>query len=572
VAVPNEKAAIVKRIPYSLTAFTACLLVACSQPVQRETRSDETSIALEPGPATAVPAAPPAPPMEMAQAADGSMARSRALGRIQVSGSGMTAPRIPTSTENYAPIEDNGIQRAAERPVSTFSIDVDTGSYANVRRMLNGGQLPPADAVRVEEFINYFDYGYTPPATRDTPFSVTTEMAPSPWNPKRNLLLVGIKGYEMPKEDIPAANLVFLIDSSGSMQSPDKLGLLKQGFAAMAGQLRSQDRVAIVAYAGSAGLVLPPTAGSDTAAIVAALDSLQAGGSTNGGAGIELAYAVAKQQFIDGGVNRVILASDGDFNVGTVSVDALTTMVADKRRSGIGLTVLGFGGGNLNDHLAEQLANTGNGNYFYIDTFNEGRKVLVDQLASTVLTIAEDVKIQIEFNPSQVEEYRLIGYENRLLEREDFNNDRVDAGEIGAGHNVTALYEISLVGSGSAASESMRYGAAADVDGSLDEIGFLRLRYKVPGNERSELVQTPLQSSMLAARASERLEFVAAVAGFADALRGGTHMAGWSMTDVGALADRARGHDPFGYRGEFSQLVERARSLSAGSGAISIAD
>jgi Ca-activated chloride channel family protein len=572
VAVPNEKAAIVKRIPYSLTAFTACLLVACSQPVQRETRSDETSIAPEPGRATAVPAAPPAPPMEMAQAADGSMARSRALGRIQVSGSGMTAPRIPTSTENYAPIEDNGIQRAAERPVSTFSIDVDTGSYANVRRMLNGGQLPPADAVRVEEFINYFDYGYTPPATMDTPFSVTTEMAPSPWNPKRHLLLVGIKGYEMPKEDIPAANLVFLIDSSGSMQSPDKLGLLKQGFAAMAGQLRSQDRVAIVAYAGSAGLVLPPTAGSDTGAIVAALDSLQAGGSTNGGAGIELAYAVAKQQFIDGGVNRVILASDGDFNVGTVSVDALATMVADKRRSGIGLTVLGFGGGNLNDHLAEQLANTGNGNYFYIDTFNEGRKVLVDQLASTVLTIAEDVKIQIEFNPSQVEEYRLIGYENRLLEREDFNNDRVDAGEIGAGHNVTALYEISLVGSGSAASEPLRYGAAADVDGSHDEIGFLRLRYKVPGNERSELVQTPLQRSMLAARASERLEFAAAVAGFADALRGGTHLAGWSMTDVGALADGARGHDPFGYRGEFSQLVERARSLSAGSGAISIAD
>jgi Ca-activated chloride channel family protein len=564
----------VKRIPYSLTAFATCLLAACSQPVERETRAEKASIALEPGPATTVPAAPPAPAIEMAQAADASLTRSRALGRIQVSGSGTAAYAlpIPTSTENYAPIEDNGIQRAAEQPVSTFSIDVDTGSYANVRRMLNGGQLPPADAVRVEEFINYFDYGYTPPATRDTPFSVTTEMAPSPWNPKRHLLLVGIKGYEVPKDDIPAANLVFLIDSSGSMQSPDKLGLLKQGFAAMAGQLRPQDRVAIVAYAGSAGLVLPPTAGSDTAAIVAALDSLQAGGSTNGGAGIELAYTVAKQQFIDGGVNRVILASDGDFNVGTVSVDALTTMVADKRRSGIGLTVLGFGGGNLNDHLAEQLANTGNGNYFYIDTFNEGRKVLVDQLASTVLTIAEDVKIQIEFNPSQVEEYRLIGYENRLLEREDFNNDRVDAGEIGAGHNVTALYEISLVGSGSAASEPLRYRAAADIDASHDEIGFLRLRYKVPGNDRSELVQTPLQRSMLATRASERLEFAAAVAGFADALRGGTHLAGWSMTDVGALASRARGRDPFGYRGEFSQLVERARSLSAGSGAIGIAD
>lgn len=562
------------RLSCSLTALAVCLFAGCSQSIQKETAADgavppATELAYQ------VPASPPPAPLAQGRLVGKSRPAGIALDGAKASGSRIAPMEPPplASTENYAAIKDNGILRAAETPVSTFSIDVDTGSYANVRRLLNGGQLPPSDAVRAAEFINYFDYGYAPPAKRDQPFSVTTEMAPSPWNPKRHLLLVGIKGYEVPKADIPAANLVFLVDSSGSMQSPDKLDLLKQGFAAMARQLRPQDRVAIVAYAGSAGLVLPATAGDDTATILAALDSLQAGGSTNGGAGIELAYAVARQHFVEGGVNRVILASDGDFNVGSVSVDALTTMVADKRRSGIGLTVLGFGGGNLNDHLAEQLANNGNGNYFYIDTLGEGRKVLVDQLASTVLTIAEDVKIQIEFNPAQVEEYRLIGYENRLLEREDFNNDRVDAGEIGAGHNVTALYEISLVGSQSAASDPLRYAGTATSTGTAgDEIAFLRLRYKVPGEGTSQLIETPLHRSMIAGMASERLNFVAAVAGFADALRGGTHLAGWTMADLGRMASASRGPDPDGYRGEFLQLVERAQSLSMQIDAVGIAD
>lgn len=478
----------------------------------------------------------------------------------------------PANRENYADFDDNPIRRTAEQPVSTFSIDVDTGSYANVRRMLNAGQLPPADAVRAEELINYFDYAYPAPNDRSTPFSVTVEMAPAPWNSKRHLMLVGLKGYEVPKNEIPAANIVYLVDTSGSMHSPDKIELLKQSFKLMTRQLRPQDRIAIVAYAGSAGLVLPSTPGSDQATILSALDRLEAGGSTNGGAGIELAYTVAQQHFIEGGVNRVILASDGDFNVGTVDIEALKTLIADKRKSNIGLTVLGFGGGNLNDHLAEQLANTGNGNYFYVDTLNEGRKVLVEQLASTVLTIAEDVKIQIEFNPAVVEEYRLIGYENRVLNREDFNNDRVDAGEIGAGHNVTALYEVALVGAGGAASDPLRYGgesAAAGQGRDGHEIAFLRLRYKAPGTSASQLLEHPIRRDRIVAEPSERLRFAAAVAGFADALRGGTHLGEFGLDRLAALAAGARGNDAYGYRAEFAQLIGLAQALSSKAVAIS---
>lgn len=550
-------------------SILVAFLAGCAPPAREASRADLPVAAPD------HPAPPAPPPVAAEHLAHGAPAAQRSLGYVALTGQRpMSPPFTPSpSSETYAAIDDNGVQRTAEEPVSTFSIDVDTGSYANVRRLLNQGRRPPPDAVRVEELINYFDYGYEPPASRDVPFSVTTEIAPAPWHAGRHLLLVGIKGYEVPKSQIPAANLVFLVDSSGSMQSPDKMALLKQGFAAMAGQLRPQDRVAIVAYAGSAGLVLPPTPGSDREAILAALDSLQAGGSTNGGAGIELAYAVAKQHFIKDGVNRVILASDGDFNVGTVSVDALKAMVADRRRSGIGLTVLGFGSGNLNDHLAEQLANTGNGNYFYIDTINEGRKVLVDQLASTVLTIAEDVKVQIEFNPALVEEYRLIGYENRLLEREDFNNDRVDAGEIGAGHNVTALYEISLVGSNAAANDPLRYSReTAAVGRAGDEIALLRLRFKKPGSDTSRLIETPLGRSMIAARASERLEFAAAVAGFADALRGGTHLGDWTLADIGRLASSAQGSDADGYRAEFLGLVGRAATLTEQTGPMRIAD
>jgi Ca-activated chloride channel family protein len=472
----------------------------------------------------------------------------------------------PTNRENYADLDSNPTQRVAENPVSTFSIDVDSGSYANVRRMLVGGALPPSDSVRVEEMINYFDYGYTPPSNASTPFSVTTELAPAPWNPDRQLLLVGIKGYEVSLDRIPASNLVFLIDTSGSMQSPDKLELLKQAFAQMVETLRPQDRVSIVTYAGSAGLVLPSTPGSDKDAILAALGRLEAGGSTNGGAGIDLAYATAQQHFIDGGVNRVILATDGDFNVGTVDTDSLKTLVEARRDSGIALTTLGFGTGNYNDALAEQLADIGNGNHAYIDTVNEARKVLVDELSSTMLTIAKDVKIQMEFNPAVVAEYRLIGYENRALRREDFNNDQVDAGEIGAGHDVTALYELALVGSAGVSVDPLRYGGDAKAArGDAGEIGFLRLRYKAPDADVSRLIEQPIATASMRTQASERLQFAASVAAFADSLRGGKHLGRWNLDDVAMLAKRGRGQDADGYRGEFVALVEQARALKGGS-------
>ena len=383
---------------------------------------------------------PPAPPAQLAYAANA------ADGYLMAAP--VHAEPQPSNTENYAQRSDNPVHRTSEEPVSTFSVDVDTGSYSNVRRMLRQGVRPPADSVRAEEFINYFSYQHPGPTNRDVPFRVTTELAAAPWNAKRQLLMVGIKGYDVPKATLPPSNLVFLIDTSGSMEDEDKLPLLKQAFSMLVPQLRAQDRVSIVVYAGSAGLVLPPTPGDRHEEILAALDRLQAGGSTNGGDGIQLAYAMAKKSYVKDGVNRVLLATDGDFNVGTVSQEALETLVGDQRKSGVALTTLGFGQGNYNDAMAERLADVGDGNHSYIDTPQEASKVLVDEMQSTLLTIARDVKIQIEFNPALVSEYRLIGYENRLLNREDFANDKVDAGDIGAGHEVTALYEITPVGSG----------------------------------------------------------------------------------------------------------------------------
>ncbi len=556
-------------------AFTRADTPAAMPVEARRSPVHAPKIAAEPAPrdqaVTALPAtvmaesnavsapSPPAPPYPMIQQTTGAAAS--------------VAPVYtqPANTETYADIESNPIQRVAEQPVSTFSIDVDSGSYANVRRMLVSGSLPPGDAVRAEEMINYFDFDYEVPASRNTPFSVTTELAAAPWNPNRTLLLVGIKGYEVSAAQIPASNLVFLIDTSGSMQSPDKIDLLKQAFAQMVETLRPQDRVSIVTYAGSAGLVLPSTPGSDKATILAALEQLHAGGSTNGGAGIELAYATAQQHFIDGGVNRVILATDGDFNVGTVDIDALKSMVETKRESGIALTTLGFGTGNYNDETAEQLADIGNGNHAYIDTLAEGRKVLVDELSSTMMTIAKDVKIQMEFNPAVVAEYRLIGYENRQLRREDFNNDRIDAGEIGAGHDVTALYELSLVGSGSESVDPLRYGTAQPAAAASGELGFLRLRYKAPDGDTSKLIERAIAARNIAADPSERLRFAAAVAAFADELRGGAHLGQWTFDDVALLAQSSRGKDADGYRGEFVALVEQARALKGVATPVAIA-
>jgi Ca-activated chloride channel family protein len=481
----------------------------------------------------------------------------------------MTAPQ---NTENYATHVDNPIHRVSENSVSTFSIDVDTGSYSNVRRMLMAGQRPPADAVRAEEMINYFDYGYAAPKSRSVPFLVSTEIATAPWNNKHQLLQIGIQGYQVSKAEIPASNIVFLIDTSGSMQDQDKLPLLKQSFAALVEQLRPQDRVTMVVYAGSAGLVLPPTAGNEREKILAALGQLQAGGSTNGGEGLALAYAMARQAFIKNGVNRVVLATDGDFNVGTFDQKALETMIADQRKSGIALTTLGFGTGNYNDTMAEQLADLGNGNHAYIDSINEGRKVLVEELSSTMLTIAQDVKIQLEFNPAVVAEYRLIGYENRALRREDFNNDKVDAGEIGAGHDVTALYEITLVNSGGESVDPLRYGRKSAPVAASDEIGWLRLRYKQPGAETSRLIENALTRRQIRQAASPRLRWSAAVAAYADLLRGGKNIGSLGWNQVHALAASAGGNDRWGYRAEFLTLVDKARAVTGGDKPIAVSE
>jgi Ca-activated chloride channel homolog len=467
--------------------------------------------------------------------------------------------------ENYADFDDSGIQRVIENAVSTFSIDVDTGAYSNVRRMLNQGYLPPADAVRAEELINYFAYDY-PGSDSSVPFSVMTEVSVSPWNNGKHLLHIGIKANEPESGDELHSNLVFLVDVSGSMESPDKLDLLKNSLKMLSRQLDAEDSVSLVVYAGASGVVLEPTAGNETRKISAALDRLQAGGSTNGAAGIELAYAMAEQAFIEDGINRVILATDGDFNVGLSSVDALKELIEEKRELGISLTTLGFGTGNYNDHMLEQLADTGNGNYAYIDNINEARKVLVDEISSTLQTVAKDVKIQIEFNPSVVAEYRLVGYENRELAREDFNNDQVDAGEIGAGHTVTAIYEIALVGSESLSIDPLRYNQQNTVDpGNTTELAFLKLRYKEPDSDESILLERALLAEDISgdiANTSNNYRFSAAVAGLAQLLRGSDQAGSLDYDTVLDLAQGARGEDEFGYRSEFIQLVRSAQALS----------
>ena len=502
-------------------------------------------------------------------------------------------PLTPEDRERYAKLSENGVMLTREQPVSTFSIDVDTGSYANVRRFLTQGRLPPKDAVRTEELINYFDYAYPQPRDRAQPLALTTELAPTPWNPHTHLLLVGLQGYAPAQR--PAANLVFLIDVSGSMDQPNKLPLLISAFKLLAGQLEARDRVSLVTYAGNAGVVLEPTPGDQRAKILGALEHLRAGGSTHGSAGIETAYRLAEQARLPEGINRVILATDGDFNVGTVNHEALIQLIEQQRAKGISLTTLGFGGGNYNDQLMEQLADKGNGNYAYIDTLQEARKVLVDELASTLETIAGDVKVQIEFNPAQVTEYRLIGYENRLLAREDFNNDRVDAGEVGAGHRVTALYEITLAGQPPRI-EPLRYGAvpAARAEASTEpeataaregasmttattangipagnataaptatELAFLKLRYKLPGHAESTLISQAIATPTGQESASERLRFAAAVAAFGQYLRGGTSLNGYTLADIVTLASGAKGEDASGYRAEFIGLIKLAQAL-----------
>lgn len=492
----------------------------------------------------------------------------------------VSAPAMPylqevqPDREQYGALVENPLRLVSEAPVSTFSIDVDTGAYANVRRMLNAGRLPPSDAVRVEEMINYFPYAYALPSGHAR-FAVHTEMAPAPWNPRRHLLHIGIKGQDVAKTSLPASNLVFLVDVSGSMNSPERLPLLKSALKLLVNQLRAQDSVALVTYASGTQVVLEPTSGAHKAKIMAALDNLRAGGSTAGAAGIALAYSMAEQGYIKGGINRILLATDGDFNVGITSFDALKNMAEEKRKGGVSLSTLGFGVGNYNEKLMEQLADAGNGNYSYIDTLNEGQKVLVDEMTSTLATIAKDVKIQIEFNPEVVSEYRLIGYENRMLKREDFNNDKVDAGEVGAGHTVTAIYELTLKG-GTGSVDPLRYGKEkASAKGQSGELAFLRLRYKEPEGDVSRLVEWPLhrqdvKSSL--AQASTEFRFAAAVAAFGQQLRGGKHTGDMSYADIARLAAESRGADGYGYRGEFLRLVNLAQSLSTRKPAAATAD
>jgi Ca-activated chloride channel family protein len=471
------------------------------------------------------------------------------------------------NTEAYAAVEEGRFLRTRDNPLSTFSIDVDTASYSNVRRFLDQGSLPPAGAVRIEELINYFPFDYPAP-TGDAPVSVSVELSQAPWNEAHRLLRVGVQAKRVDTAKLPAQNLVFLLDVSGSMAQPNKLPLLKRSLATLVDTLREQDHVAIAVYAGASGLVLSPTSGADKAKILSALDLLEAGGSTNGGEGIELAYSVAERMAKPGAINRVILATDGDFNVGVSSQSELVRLIEHERKSGVFLSVLGFGMGNYKDSTLELLADKGNGNYAYIDSLAEAKKVMVAQAGATLLTLAKDVKIQIELNPAKVGAYRLIGYDNRRLAAEDFNDDAKDAGEMGAGHSVTALYEIVPPGVELAGSkvDPLRYQALAPTAGNHgEELATFKLRYKAPGSESSQLLeQTILDQARPLAETSESFRFAAAVATFGMALRGSSDRGRASFGLARDLARGALGADTQGYRRELVGLVERAEALQRG--------
>lgn len=476
------------------------------------------------------------------------------------------APIPGFNTESYAPVVENGFVEVLDHPLSTFSIDVDTASYALVRRFLGEGVLPPRDAVRIEEMINYFSYDYPQP-DGDDPFTVNVEIAGCPWNTEHRLMRVGLQGREIRAGQRPQCNLVFLIDVSGSMQPANKLPLLKESLKLLVRELSAQDRVGIVAYAGGAGEVLEPTSGSQQRKILRALENLHAGGSTHGSAGIRMAYDLASESYIEGGVNRVILCTDGDFNVGVTSPDALQQLIGNKAASGIFLSVLGFGTGNYKDSTAEMLADKGNGNYAYIDTLDEGRKVLVEQINGTLITIAKDVKLQIEFNPAHASAYRLIGYENRVLRNADFNNDRKDAGEIGAGHTVTALYEIVSPGNEAETPgvDALKYqrSASRPRGGPSDELATIKLRYKEPEGTASKLLTLPvLDTGARYSRASKDFKFASAVAAFGMVLRDSPHKGTATLDMASELAGESLGADVGGYRREFLGLVEQAARAS----------
>ncbi len=473
-------------------------------------------------------------------------------------------PVPEANREQYAPFEESAVKQVAEAPVSTFSIDVDTASYSLMRSSLMNGQLPAPSSIRLEELINYFDYDYPVPPTIEAPFAVDMALVDSPWSPGTLLLRVGVQGYEV-QTALPRSNLVFLIDTSGSMNQRNKLPLLKSSLKLLLNTLDDDDTVAIATYAGSAGVALEPTAVAEKAKILQAIDTLQPGGSTAGAAGIELAYQLATQSFDTQAVNRVFLATDGDFNVGIANPEALEDFIAEKRDSGVYLSVLGFGRGNVNDAIMQSLAQAGNGNAAYIDTLNEARKVLVDQAQSTVIPIANDVKIQIEFNPQQVAEYRLLGYETRALAREDFNNDAVDAGEVGSGQSVTALYELTPVGSEARRVDELRYGDEATVTPDPEaEYAFFKLRYKPLGSDQSRLISQPVTPEDRVAEITQDPNtcFAAAVAAFGLRLKNDRYIGDYGYDQIAQLGRACQGDDADGYRAEFLNLVRLAQSLT----------
>ncbi|RWE40935.1 MAG: VWA domain-containing protein [Mesorhizobium sp.] len=506
------------------------------------------------GVAAAIPASPPA-------VADS---------KLMVQPAPMPSDQMQPQEENRDRIETfktNPVHQAAQDPVSTFSIDVDTASYSFVRRSLKEGALPDPDTVRVEEMINYFPYDWKGPDSAATPFNSTVTVMPTPWNERTKLMHVAIKGFDVKPAAAPKANLVFLIDVSGSMDEPDKLPLLKSAFRLLVSKLKSDDTVSIVTYAGNAGTVLMPTKAAEKQKILSAIDNLEPGGSTAGEAGIKEAYKLAQQSFVKDGVNRVMLATDGDFNVGQTDDDDLKHLIEKERKTGVFLSVFGFGRGNLNDQMMQTIAQNGNGTAAYIDTLAEAEKVLVEDASSTLFTIAKDVKIQVEFNPAKVSEYRLVGYETRALKREDFNNDRVDAGDIGSGHSVSAIYEITPKGSGAEQVDPLRYGQAKVDNGGVanaDEYAFVKIRYKLPNEDVSKLITTPVTAANEVRsfdEAGSDQRFSVAVAAFGQKLRDEDQTANFGYDRILEIANAARGADPFGYRAEFLSLVRLASSL-----------
>lgn len=565
---------------WSMITVGALLLAGCAGTDEKSTPSAqhasraETRPETAPAPPAVAPSAPPKPsPDVMARPAPAPAAKPAAKPRPAPYAASAMITRPPATypgADRFPDKEPTGTLSVAEHPVSTFSVDVDTASYAFVRRYLGAGRMPPRDAVRVEEMINYFPYAYPGPQDRTQPFRITHSIMPSPWAAENQLLHIAIKGYDTPRAERPRANVVLLIDTSGSMGPQDRLPLLQQGFRLFAAQLRDDDRVAIVTYAGQAQTALDPTPGSERQKIIDAINGLRAYGATSGGAGLQRAYGLAEQHFDRNAVNRVILATDGDFNVGMTNLRELEQFIAAKRKTGIYLSIFGVGLGNLNDALMQRLAQAGNGNAAYIDSLLEARKAMSDELASTLFPIADDVKVQVEFNPAKVIAYRLIGYETRMLRREDFKDDKVDAGDIGAAHSVTAIYEITPVGAKSPI-DPLRYQlerrpSRAPIASPGDEYAFVKLRYKLPAESASRLIEHPVRAVGIYSaldNAPVEQRFAVAVAAFAQRLRGESAVATFSYGGIAALANGARGPDPDGYRAEFVRMVRMAETMAA---------